>query len=62
MFNIYTSKINSELELKEKRMIPVKENVKIINRNVYEKNLKGQFRYKAHVTFMSGLTDEKIFN
>ncbi len=31
MFNIYTSKTNGGLELKEKRMIPGKERAKIIN-------------------------------
>ena len=62
MFNIYISKINRELELKEKRVIPGKEKVKIINRKVCEKNSKGQFLYKALITFMSGLLDEKILN
>ena len=41
MLNIYTAKINSGLELKEKRVIPGKEKVKIINRKVCEKNSKG---------------------
>ena len=62
MLNIYTAKINSGLELKEKRVITVKEKVKIINRKVCEKNSKGQFRCKALVIFMSGLLDEKILN
>lgn len=37
MSNIYTSKINNELELKEKRMIPLEGMVKIIDRKVCEK-------------------------
>ena len=40
MFNIYIAKIKSELELNEKRVIPGKEKVKIINRK-YVKKLKG---------------------
>lgn len=38
MFNIYSSKINGELELKEKRVILVKEKVRIMSRKECEKH------------------------
>jgi hypothetical protein len=37
MFKVYTSKINSGLELKEKRMVLGKEKVRIINIKKCEK-------------------------